>query len=261
MNKEELKGWFFEKLYNCYPVKHDNFPDRLFWYYDDKYIRKVKLNKISNKKVYPPNKVSGVCLFEQDLKKLILLCNYNNIWLYLYKNYSDDYSDVQELIKSWLEEESRMNVYTPHLIVVPNAQMLEESRMNVYTPMILFSLLKNALEEESRMNVYTPMFYNTFQYDWLDEGVKKKLYIPNGWRMICEEKLDEGTKMNVNIPSAKILLRYGMLGEESKENLVFKKMNVYTPVNLHITAPFKLDEESQITVICIPCDGIKILEE
>jgi len=218
MNKEELKGWFFEKLYNCYPVKHDNFPDRLFWYYDDKYIRKVKLNKISNKKVYPPNKVSGVCLFEQDLKKLILLCNYNNIWLYLYKNYSDDYSDVQELIKSWLEE-------------------------------------------ESRMNVYTPMFYNTFQYDWLDEGVKKKLYIPNGWRMICEEKLDEGTKMNVNIPSAKILLRYGMLGEESKENLVFKKMNVYTPVNLHITAPFKLDEESQITVICIPCDGIKILEE
>lgn len=113
MTEQELKGYFFDKVYGCYPVKHDEHPDSIFWFYDELFVRKIKICKIIGREITLPNKITGKCLFEQDKKNRILWCNYNEIWYVFYNEYSNNYDDIQILIKSWLEEEAKFNAYTP----------------------------------------------------------------------------------------------------------------------------------------------------
>ena len=104
MSEEELKVWFFDRLNSCYSVKHDDYPDRLYWYYDEKFIRNVKLCRLSGEKIELPSKASGRCLFDQDIKNNILYCDYDEIWKVFYKEYRCNFYDVKRLINSWLEE-------------------------------------------------------------------------------------------------------------------------------------------------------------
>ena len=113
MNKEELSKWFIDKFNSCYPVIHDDYPDSIFWLYDEKYLRKMKLCKLNNQKISLPNKVYGVCLFEQDIKTKYLWCDYNEIWSFFKTNYKDNYDDIQLLIKDILSDYTKLNVYTP----------------------------------------------------------------------------------------------------------------------------------------------------
>ena len=74
MSEEELKVWFFDRLNSCYPVIHDDYPNRLYWFYDEKFIRKMKLCRLSGTEVKLPVNVNGRCLFEQDIKNKYLYC-------------------------------------------------------------------------------------------------------------------------------------------------------------------------------------------
>ena len=87
MSEEELKVWFFDRLNSCYPVKHDDYPDDIFWFYGDQFVRKLKLSKLSGEKIELPSKVSGRCLFYQDIKNKILYCDFDEIWIVFNKEY------------------------------------------------------------------------------------------------------------------------------------------------------------------------------
>ena len=97
MTKEELKIWFWNKFNNCYYVVHDDYPKSLFMYYDKKIIRKMKLCKISGEKYNMQNKISGVCLFEQDYKNKSFYLNYDEITQFFFKNYSTNYNKIKDL--------------------------------------------------------------------------------------------------------------------------------------------------------------------
>lgn len=104
MEKEELKVWFLDKCISCYPVIHEDYPESVFWYYDDKICRKMKLCKLVGKEyIQTKTAVTGICLFEQDFKNGWFLCDYNIIWSFFYSNYSVKYLDVQSFIKSLLK--------------------------------------------------------------------------------------------------------------------------------------------------------------
>jgi hypothetical protein len=115
MTEEELKNWFWNKFYSCYPVKHDNYPDDLFLFYDKLYLRKNILLKLLGEEIEPPKEIDGICLFELDFKSNILWCNYNEIWSILEENYSDNYLEIQYLIKNWTEEHHNINIYLPYI--------------------------------------------------------------------------------------------------------------------------------------------------
>jgi len=95
MNKEELTIWFWNKFNSCYPVIHDDYPNWIYWFYDETYIRKLKLCKLNNQKFVLPNKIKGTCLFKQipDINHLYL--DYNDIWLFFKQNYKDNYDEIK----------------------------------------------------------------------------------------------------------------------------------------------------------------------
>ena len=135
MTKEEISNWFINKLTSCYPVKHYDYPDSILWFYDENFIRKIKLCKLNNQYISLPNKVSGICLFEQNIKNKVLSCDYNEIWCFFKTNYINNYSDIQSLIKDLLSDTTKLNVYTPYCIELRFCFKLSDTtKLNVYTP-------------------------------------------------------------------------------------------------------------------------------
>ena len=99
----ELIDWFNNYFDNCYCVKHMEYPNSVFMFYDINYIRQLKLAKIEEKKAIKTT-VTGVCLFELDFNGKCIYCNYDLIWCYLKDKYTLIYDDIQIFIKHRLLE-------------------------------------------------------------------------------------------------------------------------------------------------------------
>jgi len=159
MTKEELTEWFWNKFNSCYPVTHDYYPDRIFYYYDEKYIRKIKLCKLNNQETFSPNKVQGKCLFDQDLNNKYLWCDYDEIWNFFRNNYINNYYDIQLLIKDILSNTNKLNLYTPNNNFYDSHDLLSNTnKLNVYTPDNCILQEKIRLSDTNKLNVYTPEF-------------------------------------------------------------------------------------------------------
>jgi len=117
MTKKELSAWFWNKFNSCYPVTNDDYPYEIFWIYDEKMMRKIKLCKLNNEEVSLPNKIIGICLFKQNVKHKQLCLDYDNIWLFIKNNYKCNYSDIQIIIKDIISDDIILNEYTIKQIV------------------------------------------------------------------------------------------------------------------------------------------------
>jgi hypothetical protein len=113
MKKNELSKWFWSKFNSCYPVKHDDYPDSIFMFYDENFLRQKKLARVLNEQIVYPNQVTGKCLFHLSYKNNNLWCNYDEIWSFFERNYSPNYTDIQSLIKNLLREHDKLQALTP----------------------------------------------------------------------------------------------------------------------------------------------------
>ena len=158
--KEELKDWFFKKFKNCYYVVHEDFPQSLFMYYDEIFIRKMKLCKLSGRELIYPKKPSGVCLFEQDYKNGFLYMNYDEITSFLYKNYSSKWIDVKELVNSWLKETNKMYTLTSLWKFYHTIRKLKETdKMYTLTSYWIIGKIDDVLKETDKMYTLTSLLY------------------------------------------------------------------------------------------------------
>jgi len=124
MTDEELTIWFYDKFNSCYPVKCDDCKHNIFWVYDKKYVRKLKLNKLNN--ITLPSKLTSIkiksikdikeiILFEQDLESKYLWCNYKEIWLFFQKNLISDHDlnyDIKIFITKLLQNTEKFKINT-----------------------------------------------------------------------------------------------------------------------------------------------------
>ena len=110
---KELINWFNNYFYNCYYVKHNDYPESIFMYYDKNYVRQLKLAKLEGIDYVEKTDITGVCLFEQDWKNKIFCCNYEYIWSYLRDKCSFNYYDIQAFIMDRLDDHTKMMVLTP----------------------------------------------------------------------------------------------------------------------------------------------------
>lgn len=182
MTKQELIKWFDNYFNNCYYVTHSDYPKSIFMFYDLKYVRKMKLNKIKGQ-LSLNNNIVGECLFEVDWKNNYLWCDYDKIWTYLNDNYSNNSGDIQKFIKDRLEytkintltpkgdlfnqpikleDNTKMNTLTPLMGSIIRSATLEathkmkHTKMNILTPGIQYELFLSELEEHTKMNILTP---------------------------------------------------------------------------------------------------------
>ena len=102
MTKEEIQIWFRNKFNSCYVVVHEDYPENIFMYYDPQFIRQKKLSRIVGEEIEYPSKLTGICLFGQDYKNGYLFMN-DEITSFFYKNYSNNWSDIKELIQDMLK--------------------------------------------------------------------------------------------------------------------------------------------------------------
>jgi len=128
MNKEELSEWFWKKLNSCCPVYHLDYPDSVFWFYDEKIIRKIKLCKLNNQKINFNIKFSNNCLFEQNNKECYLYCDFEKIWTFFHKNNDTGYREIQKSIKNILIENPKLSKYTPLMRNLIWTDMMYENR-------------------------------------------------------------------------------------------------------------------------------------
>ena len=183
----ELIEWFNNIFNNCYYVKHEDYPNSLFMYYDLNYVRKLKLNKIGGNISLPPKTIIGECVFEQDWKNQYLWCKYSVIWKYLEDNYSNKYIDVQQFIKDRLEEYDKMKVLTPSALLARSTLRLEEyDKMKVLTPRFEFGLTLMKLEEYDKMKVLTPAISGLRTNKILREYFKMNVITPNIYHVKCK---------------------------------------------------------------------------
>jgi len=228
MTKEELTIWFFDKFNSCYPVKHVDFPDSIYWINDEQYLRKLKLCKLNNTHINLPNKVNGKCFFRQDLKSEYLWCNSIEIWSFFEKNYKYNYDDIQSLIKEILSDTTKLNVYTSayediHLRFVlsdttklnvytsgrallwQQSLLSDTTKLNVYTSKYEFNGIKAQLSDTTKLNVYTSHPFKEDTIDSLYDTTKLNVYTPNNSNGIFSLILSDTNKLNIYTPRPKIL--------------------------------------------------------
>lgn len=142
MSKDELMKWFYETLFSCYPVKHVDYPKTIFWLYDEKFVRKIKISKLNNKEIKFPKTIKGDLLFETNDISNILYCDYSKIWLYVAKNYTNDnyttnsyndYIDVEYVIKDFLNEYPNIKGYNIDTADISSLKD-EYNKMKFYAP-------------------------------------------------------------------------------------------------------------------------------
>ncbi len=112
MNKEELKNWFWNKVNNCYKVEHVDYPNIIYYFYDEQFIRQKKLNRIVGEEIIYPTEVVGKCLFEHDIKNGYLCCDYDEIWTFLETNFSPNYTEIQSFIKKIIKKHDKLSIYS-----------------------------------------------------------------------------------------------------------------------------------------------------
>ena len=222
--QEELINWFNNIFYNCYYVKHDDYPNSIYMFYDLNYIRKIKLAKISGKECLPSKTISGECLFEQDWENKYLWCKYSVIWKYLEDNYSSYYNNIQQFVKDRLEEHTKMNVLTPKVHYHSLHLLLEEhTKMNVLTP---YGYTWGAsLEEHTKMNVLTPVKDHFPIADTLEEHIKMNVLTPHVHSM-ATYLLEEHSKMTILTPTQKNFTKEIVLEEHTKMTVLINNKNL-----------------------------------
>ena len=203
MKEQELIDWFNNYFYNCYYVKHDDFPESIFMFYDINYVRQLKLAKLEGKKYVEKTDITGVCLFQQDWKYKWFCCNYDYIWLYLRDKYSFSYDDFKSFIRDMLEEHTKMSVLTPDTPLQAVAPELEEhTKMSVLTPNQFHNIYPRLLEEHTKMSVLTPDSFGWSIALELEEHSKMSVLTPTNVLKEKTRQLEEHSKMNILTPSA-----------------------------------------------------------
>ena len=157
MEKEQLINWFWNKFNSCYLAKHKDYPKSVFMFYDEKFVRKIKLSKISNLPIEYPKEIKGYCLFELDWKNKRFYYDYDKIYQFLNDNYSVNHKEIKDFIQDRLNEEDKLSVFTP----LPSKLTLslplnEEDKLSVFTPAFGFHSQPPSLNEADKLSVFTP---------------------------------------------------------------------------------------------------------
>lgn len=111
MTTEELNDWVIDKLNSCYIVTHEQYLETYFLYYDESYVRKQKLSKLSNTECSLPTIVNGMCLFEMNVKFGYLYCD---SYIFDFIDETNHYIDIDNFFDNTLANTISLSSYTAY---------------------------------------------------------------------------------------------------------------------------------------------------
>lgn len=147
---EELKKLFWNKFNSCYSIKHDDYPDIIYWIYNESYVRKMKLCKLNNQEVKSSVNISEVCVFVQDVKYKYLNYDYDVI-LNFFKNnnLSIKHDDIQKFM-------------TDLFIDTDNYWFIDTDKLREYKSRALTGPLINNFKDPDKYSVFTKSLSEIF---------------------------------------------------------------------------------------------------
>ncbi len=201
MNKEELKKWFWNKLNSCYKVKHCDYQNHTYYFYDEQFIRQKKLSRIVGEEIIYPSKVVGICLFDQELKNEYLYCNYKEIWSFFETNLSSNYQEIQSFIKELLEEHDKLSASIPRICSSTTRHYLEEhDKLSASIPVDGYFKKGFGLEEHDKLSASIPIKIDNVGAYCLEEHDKLSVSIPTSSTRHHGRCLEEHDKLSIYIP-------------------------------------------------------------
>jgi len=171
MDKGDLVKWFYETLFSCYPVKHIDYPNSVFWIYDEKFVRNIKISKINNNPIKFPNIVKGEILFETSSDDNYLYCDYSKIWKYvgdnyincIHKNSYNDYTVIEYVIKDILNDYYKLSSYNifPTFINLLND---DKCKMDNYIPKAYMMFGSKIINSKTNLKSYVDDILINLEY-------------------------------------------------------------------------------------------------
>ena len=180
MKEEELINWFWNNYNSCYPVLHSDYPESIFLFYDKQFIRKIKLCQLSGKEIKFPKKVKGICLFEQDWKNKRFYYNYDEIYLFLNKNFDNNYENINNFIEDRLKEADKLSTLTTREIFFNVIRMLKEAdKLSTLTTRAFVGNAQTLLKEADKLSTLTTLFTTFNNSLQLKEADKLSVLTPH----------------------------------------------------------------------------------
>lgn len=112
MSEKELKKWLIDKFNSCYQVKYDKYKSTIFFYYDESYLRKMKLRKLENNDINLSNDVSGECLFYININNKVLYYDSVKICIFISNNRNKDDIDTKMIIRKTFNSSNKLSEYS-----------------------------------------------------------------------------------------------------------------------------------------------------
>ena len=174
------KKQFFHLFNNSLKIIIDDNLDSIFYVYNKSIERQIKYNRLfnlNNQIKYTFNK--NDILFEQDINNKYLWYDYNKIFLKLKEN--DEYKKliINNLIKSWLDDDTNWKQYTPQNHLSRRTVLLDDdTNWKQYTPRIGGVINYPVLDDDTNWKQYTPKSLMPYGAFVLDDDINWKQYIP-----------------------------------------------------------------------------------
>jgi len=148
---------FFHLFNNSLKIIINDDLNSIFFVYNKSIERQIKYNRLFNlNKPIKHNFNKNDILFEQDIKNKYLWYDYNKIYLKLKEN--DEYKDLEinNLIKSWLVDETNWNQYTPWFhLAFDNEWLDDDTNWKQYTPRLHQCRFAEMLDDDTNWKQYT----------------------------------------------------------------------------------------------------------
>ena len=135
---QELNDWFDNYFNNCYYVKHIDYPESIFMFYDINYARQKKLAKLEDIDYVEKIDITGVCLFQLDWKYYRFNMNYYEIWCSYYK-YRVINIDCCSYVKERLNEYSKLYDYELKLLLPCQMRFSVRKDLENYSKLNIFN--------------------------------------------------------------------------------------------------------------------------
>ncbi|MCK9416677.1 hypothetical protein M0Q97_08480 [Candidatus Dojkabacteria bacterium] len=161
-------------------------------FYDEQFLRQKKLSRVLDEELIYPTEIKGKCLFELDYKNGDFWYDSDEIWSFLYNNYSHNYTHIQLLIQNLLKEQDKLSALTTPMLCHHWLGIGYQDKLSALTT-CLSPTISSRLKEHDKLSVLEAVA----DFSKLEEHGKLSVLTPGYSGVAVFTRLEEHDKLSV----------------------------------------------------------------